>query len=394
LSNKVRPGFKKEKTQITSSSIKHMTNEGEKNLFTIGIEEEFQVIDPVTRELKSHMHQIVDGGKTVLHEQVKAEMHQSVVEVGTNICKNVSEARQEVIYLRKMVSDLAAKQGLRIAAAGTHPFSRWQEQPITDNPRYHEIVNEMQDAARSNLIFGLHVHVGIASRQQGIALMNSARYFLPHIFALSTNSPFWQGRNTGFKSYRVKVFDKFPRTGIPDHFSSAGEYDRYINLLIKTNCIDNARKVWYDLRLHPTYNTLEFRICDVPMLVDETIALTALMQALVAKLVRLMEQNLDFRQYSRALINENKWRAARYGIEGKLIDFGKEKEVPLPELTEELLAFVDDVVDELGSRNEVSYIRQILKNGTGADRQLETFKKTGDFKNVVDRIIEETNKGI
>ena len=371
-----------------------MTNEGEKNLFTIGIEEEFQVIDPVTRELKSHMHQIVDGGKPVLHEQVKAEMHQSVVEVGTNICKNVSEARQEVIYLRKMVSDLAAKQGLRIAAAGTHPFSRWQEQPITDNPRYHEIVNEMQDAARSNLIFGLHVHVGIASRQQGIALMNSARYFLPHIFALSTNSPFWQGRNTGFKSYRVKVFDKFPRTGIPDHFSSAGEYDRYINLLIKTNCIDNARKVWYDLRLHPTYNTLEFRICDVPMLVDETIALTALMQALVAKLVRLMEQNLDFRQYSRALINENKWRAARYGIEGKLIDFGKEKEVPLPELTEELLAFVDDVVDELGSRNEVSYIRQILKNGTGADRQLETFKKTGDFKNVVDRIIEETNKGI
>ena len=371
-----------------------MTNDGEKNLFTIGIEEEFQVIDPITRELKSHMHQIVDGGKTMLHEQVKAEMHQSVVEVGTNICKNVAEARKEVLYLRKMVSDLAAKQGLRIAAAGTHPFSRWQEQSITDNPRYHEIVNEMQDAARSNLIFGLHVHVGIASRQQGIALMNSARYFLPHIFALSTNSPFWQGRDTGFKSYRVKVFDKFPRTGIPDYFSSAGEYDRYINLLIKTNCIDNARKVWYDLRLHPTYNTLEFRICDVPMLVDETIALTALMQAVVAKLVRLMEQNLDFRQYSRALINENKWRAARYGIQGKLIDFGKEKEVPVPELAEELLAFVDDVVDELGSRKEITYIREIIRNGTGADRQLEVYKQTGDFKKVVDHIIEETNKGI
>ena len=363
-------------------------------LFTIGIEEEFQVIDPVTRDLKSHMHQIVDGGKMVLHEQVKAEMHQSVVEVGTNVCNNVTEARREVVYLRRMVAELAAKQGLRIAAAGTHPFSRWQEQPITDNPRYHEIVNEMQDAARSNLIFGLHVHVGIASRQQGIALMNSARYFLPHIFALSTNSPFWQGRNTGFKSYRVKVFDKFPRTGIPDYFSSAGEYDRYINLLIKTNCIDNARKVWYDLRLHPTYNTLEFRICDVPMLVDETIALTALMQALVAKLVKLMEQNLDFRQYSRALINENKWRAARYGIDGKLIDFGKEKEVPVPDLAEELLAFVDDVVDDLGSRKEINYIRQILKNGTGADRQLETYRKTGDFKQVVDRIIEETNSGI
>lgn len=370
-----------------------MNNE-KPTLFTIGIEEEFQVIDPLTRDLRSHMHQIVDGGKTVLHEQVKAEMHQSVVEVGTNVCNNVTEARREVVYLRRMVAELAAKQGLRIAAAGTHPFSRWQEQPITDNPRYHEIVNEMQDAARSNLIFGLHVHIGIATRQQGIALMNSARYFLPHIFALSTNSPFWQGRNTGFKSYRVKVFDKFPRTGIPDYFSSAGEYDRYINLLIKTNCIDNARKVWYDLRLHPTYNTLEFRICDVPMLVDETIALTALMQALVAKLVKLMEQNLDFRQYSRALINENKWRAARYGIDGKLIDFGKEKEVPVPDLAEELLAFVDDVVDELGSRSEINYIRQILKNGTGADRQLETYRKTGDFKQVVDRIIEETNSGI
>lgn len=370
------------------------TNPDKPTLFTIGIEEEFQVIDPVTRDLRSHMHQIVDGGKTLLHEQVKAEMHQSVVEVGTNVCNNVSEARKEVVYLRRMVAELAAKQGLRIAAAGTHPFSRWQEQPITDNPRYHEIVNEMQDAARSNLIFGLHVHVGIASRQQGIALMNSARYFLPHIFALSTNSPFWQGRNTGFKSYRVKVFDKFPRTGIPDYFSSAGEYDRYINLLIKTNCIDNARKVWYDLRLHPTYNTLEFRICDVPMLVDETIALTALMQALVAKLVKLMEQNLDFRQYSRALINENKWRAARYGIDGKLIDFGKEKEVAVPDLAEELLDFVDDVVDELGSRNEISYIRQILKNGTGADRQLETYRKTSDFKQVVDHIIEETNSGI
>ena len=363
-------------------------------IFTIGIEEEFQVIDPVTRDLRSHLHQIVEGGKMVLHEQVKAEMHQSVVEVGTNVCNNVTEARKEVVYLRRMVAELAAKQGLRIAAAGTHPFSRWQEQPITDNPRYHEIVNEMQDAARSNLIFGLHVHVGIASRQQGIALMNSARYFLPHIFALSTNSPFWQGRNTGFKSYRVKVFDKFPRTGIPDYFSSAGEYDRYINLLIKTNCIDNARKVWYDLRLHPTYNTLEFRICDVPMLVDETIALTALMQALVAKLVKLMEQNLDFRQYSRALINENKWRAARYGIDGKLIDFGKEKEIPVPDLAEELLAFVDDVVDELGSRHEIAYIREIIRNGTGADRQLEVYKQTGDFKKVVDHIIEETNKGI
>ncbi len=365
-----------------------------KQVFTLGIEEEFQVIDPVTRDLRSHMEEIVEGGKVILKERVKAEMHQSVVEVGTNICHNIKEARREVTHLRKMVAKLAAKQNLKIAAAGTHPFSRWQEQPITDHPRYHEIVNEMQDAARSNLIFGLHVHVGISSRHQGIQLMNSARYFLPHIFSLSTNSPFWLGRNTGFKSYRVKVFDKFPRTGIPDEFFSAGEYDRYIELLVKTKCIDNGKKIWYDIRLHPFFNTLEFRICDVPMRIDETIALAALMQAIIAKLVKLMEQNLDFRHYSRALIMENKWRAARYGISGKMIDFGKEVEVPTPDLINELLDFVDDVVDELDSRQEIGYIRKMLQSGTGADRQLAVFQKTNDIKKVVDYIIAETYKGI
>jgi len=381
---------------VTDKLVAEITEASNEKLppFTIGIEEEFQVIDPETRQLRSHMHQIVEGGKVVLKEQVKSEMHQSVVEVGTNICRNVKEAKEEVIYLRKMVAELAKQQGLCIAAAGTHPFSMWQDQLITDNPRYHEIVNEMQDAARSNLIFGLHVHVGIENREQGIKLLNSARYFLPHIFALSTNSPFWQGRNTGFKSYRVKVFDKFPRTGIPDFFSSAEEYDRYINLLIKTKCIDNGKKIWFDLRLHPFFNTIEFRICDIPMRVEETIALAALMQAIVAKMVKLMEQNLDFRQYGRALINENKWRAARYGIEGKLIDFGKEQEVPVKELTHELLAFVDDVLDELGSREEIAYIHKMLEDGTGADRQLAVFKKEGNLNAVVDYIIAETNKGL
>jgi carboxylate-amine ligase len=365
-----------------------------KHQFTLGIEEEFQIIDPETRELKSHMHQIVEGGKVLLKEQVKAEMHQSVVEVGTNICYNISEARKEVTHLRKMVSLLAAKQGLKIAAAGTHPFSRWQDQLITDHPRYHEIVKEMQDAARSNLIFGLHVHIGIKDREQGVRLMNSARYFLPHIFALSTNSPFWLGRDTGFKSYRVKVFDKFPRTGIPDHFSSAAEFDAYIALLVKTNCIDNAKKIWYDIRLHPVFNTIEWRICDCPMRIDETIALAALMQAVIAKLVKLQESNLDFRHYGRALINENKWRAARYGIHGKLIDFGKEIEVDTPALIHELLEFVDDVVDELESRHELKYIYKILEQGTGADRQLEVYHRTGDIKRVVDYIVEETYRGL
>lgn len=362
--------------------------------YTLGIEEEFMVIDPSTRELRSHMQQIVEGGKVLLKEQVKAEMHQAVVEVGTNICRNVQEARQEVKYLRRIIAELAGNAGLQIGAAGTHPFSLWSEQAITDHPRYEEIVNQLQDTARGNLIFGLHVHVGIADRNVGLQLMNAVRYFLPHVFALSTNSPFWEGRNTGFKSFRTKVFDKFPRTGIPEFFSSVGEYDDYVNLLIKTGCIDNAKKIWWDIRLHPFFNTIEFRICDVPMLVDETIALAAVMQALIARLYKLMSQNLNFRLYRKALISENKWRAARYGIDGKLIDFGKQEEVDTRALILELLDFIDDVVDELGSREEINYIHNILRNGTGADRQIRVFEETGDLKKVVDFIVQQTNHGL
>jgi len=224
--------------------------------------------------------------------------------------------------------------------------------------------------------------------------MNAARYFLPHIFALSTNSPFWLGRNTGFKSYRSKVFDRFPRTGIPDHFSSVSEYDNYIKLLVKTNCIDNAKKIWWDIRVHPTFETLEFRVCDIPMRVDETIALAALCQAVVAKLHRLVKQNLGFRLYRRLLISENKWRAARYGISGKLIDFGKQEEVDTKSLVYELLDFVDDVADELNSRQELEYIKRICEYGTGADRQLEIWEQSYDTKAVVDYIIDETHVGL
>ena len=362
--------------------------------FTLGIEEEFQIIDPKTRDLSMRQHNIVERGKTILGEQVKAEMHQSVVEVATNICTDIKHARKEVTHLRKVIAELALKEDLCIAAAGTHPFAMWQDQLITNHPRYEEIVNELQDAARSNLIFGLHVHVGIESREEAVQIMNSARYFLPHIFALSTNSPFWEGRNTGYHSFRTKVFDKFPRTGIPELFRSVGEYDNYINLLVKTNCIDNGKKIWWDMRVHPFFSTVEFRVCDVPMRVDETIALAAVMQALIAKLHKLMVANLDFRTYSRALINENKWRAARYGVNGKMIDFGKQKEVETKALILELLNFVDDVVDELGSRHEINYIHKILENGTGADRQLAVYKKTGDLRQVVDYLIAETNTGL
>ena len=364
-------------------------------MFTIGIEEEYQIIDPVTRELVSHMQAIVEEGKTFLKEQIKPEMHQSVVEVGTNICNNIEEARAEVVSLRAHISQLAKENNLAIAAAGTHPFTHWNKVEITDNPRYKAIVEEMQDAARANLIFGLHVHIGIDNRELGIQIMNAVRYFLPHIFALSTNSPFWVGRNTGFKSYRVKVFDKFPRTGIPDYFNSLSEYENYVKLLIKTKCIDNAKKIWWDVRLHPNFNTLEFRICDLPMTVDETMCLAALMQAVVVKLYRLIRQNLGFRLYRRALIMENKWRAARYGISGKLIDFGKQEEVDFKVLMFELLDFVNDVVDDLGTRSEVYYVLKILDQGTGADRQLKVWEDSGhDMKKVVDYIISETHKGL
>jgi len=330
--------------------------------FTLGVEEEYLIIDPETRELRSHMSKIVDGAKILLMEQVKAEMHQSVVEVGTNICHNIKQAKQEVSYLRKKIVEIAGEQGLIVGAAGTHPFSKWQDQLITDDPRYHNIVEELQDAARSNLIFGMHCHVGIESREIGLQLMNQACYFLPHIFALSTNSPFWEGRNTGYKSFRTKIFDKFPRTGLPEYFDSVQSYDNFLETLVSTNCIDNPKKIWWDLRLHPIYKTIEFRICDMSLTVDETICIVAIIQAIVAKLYKLNKANTSFNIYRLALIKENKFRASRYGVQGKMIDFGLKKEVSSHDLIIELLDFIDDVVDELGSREEVNFVYNILKS--------------------------------
>jgi len=363
--------------------------------FTIGIEEEYQTIDPETRDLRSHIQaEILQKGQLILQERVKAEMHQSVVEVGTGVCNNIKQAKAEVKMLRRDIIRLAKENGLRLASVATHPFSDWRTQDINPDDRYKNIVEDMQLVARANLIFGLHVHIGIEDRETAIHMMNHARYFLPHLLALSTNSPFWLGMNTGLKSYRCKVFDKFPRTNIPDYFPSWGEYENFIKLLIKTNCIDNAKKIWWDIRPHPFFNTIEFRVCDIPMRADETIALAALIQATVAKLHKLYMANQGFRLYRRALLMENKWRAARYGINGKLIDFGKQMEVPERDLIEEYLIFVDDVLDELDCREEVEYIREIMKMGTGADRQLDVFRKTGDMKAVMDYIIKETEVGV
>ncbi len=363
--------------------------------FTIGIEEEYQTVDPLSRDLRSHIHaEIIEKGKLLLQERVKSEMHQSVVEVGTSVCGGIKEAKEEIKKLRRDMITLAKENGLRLASAATHPFADWRTQEITPGERYKNIVEDMQLVARANLIFGLHVHIGVEDRETAIHMMNHARYFLPHILALSTNSPFWLGMDTGLKSYRCKVFDKFPRTNIPDYFPSWGEYENFIKLLIKTKCIDNAKKIWWDLRPHPFFDTLEFRVADIPMRLDETIALAALIQATIAKLYKLYSANQGFRLYRRALIMENKWRAARYGLDGKLVDFSKQKEVSARDLVMEYLEFVDDVVDELDSREELNYIHKILEMGTGADRQLRVFRETGDLKKVVDYIIEETEVGV
>jgi carboxylate-amine ligase len=362
--------------------------------FTLGVEEEYMVLDPVTHELKSHQQAIVHEGQKVIKDKVKAEMHQAVVEVGTDICADIDEAYTDVVTLRKTISGIANGLGFAMGAAGTHPFSHWESQLITDHIRYNEIVNELQEAARSNLIFGLHVHVGMESREMANHIANSTRYFLPHVFALSTNSPFWEGRMTGYKSFRTKVFDKFPRTGIPDSFDSIEAYDSYVKLLIKTNCIDNAKKIWWDLRVHPFFNTVEFRICDVPMTVDETITIAALFQAICARIYMLRSKNLNFIQYSRALLNENKWRASRYGVDGYLIDFGKEEEVNTRALIYELLDFLDPVLDHLGSRHRISYVNNMLENGTGADRQLAIFEQTKNLVKVVEYIQNQYLAGV
>ncbi|HET9417956.1 MAG TPA: carboxylate-amine ligase [Chthoniobacterales bacterium] len=362
--------------------------------YTLGIEEEFAIVDPETRELKSHIQEILEGGKVVLKEQIKPEMHQSVVELGTEICESITNARAHVVDLRSKLAKLAGNAGLKIASVGTHPFSHWRDQLITEGERYREIVKDMQQLARANLIFGLHVHVGIPDRASAINVMNQARYFLPHIYALSVNSPFWVGQDTGLKGYRLKVFERFPRTGIPDAFESLSEYEDYCKLLVKTGCVDNAKKIWWDIRLHPFFDTLEVRVCDAQSRVDDTLAIAALIQAVIAKLYKLLRQNTTFRVYRRRLLDENRWRATRYGIDGKLIDFGKETEVETRSLLNELLEFVSTEVNELGSQREMAHIERIMHEGTGADRQLATFARTNEMKAVVDQIVDETYEGL
>jgi carboxylate-amine ligase len=361
---------------------------------TMGIEEEYQIIDPETRELKSYITEILSGDSIILDE-IKPELHQSMVEIGSKVCRAPADLRSELVRLRGMVMDLAGKSGLVIAAAGTHPFSSWMTQEITPLERYAGVKEDLQDLAQQLLIFGTHIHVGIEDPEFMIDAMNVARYLLPHVLCLSTSSPFWQGRRTGLKSYRSIVFRNFPRTGIPPIMRSAGDYEELLGSLVKTNCVPDGSKIWWDARPHHAYPTLEFRVCDVCTRVEEAVCIAAILQAIVAKIWKLRRDNLTFRVYPSAMIEENKWRAVRFGLDGKLIDFGKQQELPARELIAEMLQwFVDDVVDELGSRREVEYAFEIMRHGTSADRQLEVFKQTGDLRRVVDRVIAETAEGV
>lgn len=362
--------------------------------FTLGVEEEYQIVHPETRELRSYVSELIEDGKKVLRERVRPEMHQSMVEVGTSVCPDVATVKSQLVEMRGELDRLAKKGGLRIVAASTHPFSDWKQQEITDHDRYEHIVNDMQDVARANLIFGLHVHVGFKEKDIAMAMANQVRYFLPHLLALSCSSPFWMGRRSGLMSTRTSIFKRFPRTGIPDEFEDYESLERFIKLLIKTGCIDNGKKIWWDVRCHYLYDTVEIRICDMPTNMDHTVALVALIQALMAKLYLMHKRNTQWRNYPRSLIEENKWRALRYGTDGKLIDFGMAQERPFAELAKELVEFVEETTTIFGTQEHMKTIMKMATEGTSAHRQIEVYEKTGDLKNVVDFLMAETMRGI
>jgi glutamate---cysteine ligase / carboxylate-amine ligase len=361
---------------------------------TIGIEEEYQIINPENRELRSYITEILQEEDYILRE-VKPELHQSIVEIGTTVCETPAQASAELYRLRGMVYGLAKKKGLVIAAAGTHPFSSWVDQEITPLERYIGVKQDMQDLAQQLLIFGTHVHIGIEDREFLIDAMNVSRYFIPHLLCMSASSPFWLGRATGLKSYRSVIFRNFPRTGIPKVLNSWADFSDLQQTLVETNCIPNGSKIYWDVRPHHLYPTLEFRFLDVCTRVQEAVCLAAILQAIILKLWKMRRDNITFRVYPSELIEENKWRAVRYGLDGALIDWGKERELPARELVRELIGwFIDDVIDELGSRQEVEYAYKILEEGSSADRQLEVFRQTNDLKAVVDQLVKETLEGI
>ena len=330
--------------------------------FTIGIEEEFQMVDRQTGQLCPRIQTILEKGCPLFGEKIKAEMLQPTVELISDILPDIPTARHELQAMRAKLAQLVGEEGLALISAGTHPSALWQEEPGTPYERYIELEEEFQDVARSILIFGLHIHIGVENQEVAVELMNQVRTWLPHLLAISTNSPFWIRRLTGLKSYRSVVWKPFPRSGIPEVFPSWRDFDAYVQALVKTGTIDNGKKIWWDVRPHPFFTTIEFRICDMPATLDDTIAIAALCQALVAKLIWLNKRGLSTPALSSHFIEENKWRVIHLGLDAEVIDFVKERRLSMRESLSELLDFVNDVVDDLGSHREINYLRSLLED--------------------------------
>jgi carboxylate-amine ligase len=371
--------------------------------FTIGVEEEYLLVDKETRAL------VVDPPKSLIGEcekhvgeQVTSELLRAQIEIGTKVCDNVQEAREDLARLRRCIIEVADKHGMAPIAASTHPFSRWDEQKHTDKERYEALTAEMQGAARRLVICGMHVHVGIKDDAMRIDLMNQMSYFLPHLLALSCSSPFWQGIDTGLKSYRLTIFDALPRTGIPERFDSYAEYRRHIDILVNAGLIEDATKIWWDLRPSDKFPTLETRIMDVCTRMDDAIALAALLVCTLRMLYRLRLANLRWRIYTPMLIRENRWRAMRYSFDEGLIDLGKGRVVPFDELLDELESLIAEDAEALGCEREVADARQILSRGTSAHRQLKAYELaqaagSSDedcLKSVVDTLVADTAEGL
>jgi len=367
--------------------------------FSIGIEEEYLLVDKTTRSLAINPPKsLLKECKELLGNQVTNELLLSQIEIGTKVCNNIQEAREDLSRLRKNIVEVTARYGLAPIACSTHPFSRWSEQEQTPKDRYELLTREMQAVARRMLICGMHVHVGINDDELRIDLMSQLAYFLPHLLSLSCSSPFWNGEDTGLKSYRLTIFDNLPRTGIPTEFQSFSDYKRHIEILTNAGVMEDSTKIWWDIRPSAKYPTLETRIMDVCTRIDDAISLAALVVSTLRALYRLRMKNQRWREYSSMLIRENRWRAMRYSFDEGLIDFGKGSIVPFEELLDEFIEISIEDAKVLGCDKEVMNTKNILKRGTSAHRQLKTYESsiaTGKNKDealndVVDMLINET----
>jgi len=344
--------------------------------FTLGIEEEYFLVDRATRDVVTDPPDaMLAEYETLLGAQVSREFLRSQIEVGTRVCTSIAEARADLRRLRGTIASVAGRYGMAPVAVATHPFARWDAQRTTERGRYRCLESDLQGVGRRLVICGLHVHIGIPDDELRIDLLNQASYFLPHLLALSTSSPFWQGENTGLKSYRLAVFDEMPRTGTPERFASWGEYRRHVAILVGAGLIEDATKLWWDLRPSERFPTLEMRITDCCTTIEDTLSIAALFRCLLRMLWRLKRENQRWRLYSRMLIDENRWRAQRYGFDQGLVDFGKGEIVPYAELLDEILALIDQDARHFGCLEEVGHTREILARGTSAHRQLAMFDR-------------------